>query len=74
MERKPFGDTPLGRDPYVSALVGFHMDIELDSDGPLEDQERLLDAAQKGCFVEATMRRPSAIIHGIKTADGRGNF
>ena len=62
--------TQSGRDPYVSAPVGFHMDIELDSDASLEDQKRLLDAAQKGCFIEAMMRQPNTITHRLKTAEG----
>lgn len=62
--------TQSGRNPYVSAPVGFHMDIELDSDAPLEDQKRLLDAAQKGCFIEAMMRQPNTITHRLKTVDG----
>lgn len=63
--------TQSGRDPYVSAPVGFHMDIELDSDASLEDQKRLLDAAQKGCFIESMMRQPNTINHRLKTAAGR---
>ncbi len=62
--------TQSGRDPYVSAPVGFHMDIELDSDASLEDQKRLLDAAQKGCFIESMMRQPNTITHRLKTVAG----
>ena len=62
--------TQSGRNPYVSAPVGFHMDIELDSDASLEDQKRLVDAAQKGCFIEAMMLQPNTITHRLKTAEG----
>jgi uncharacterized OsmC-like protein len=41
------------------------MDVDLDSDAPFEDQKRLLDAAQKGCFVEATLANPIPVQHNL---------
>lgn len=41
------------------------MDVDLDSDAPSEDQKRLLDAAQKGCFVEATLANPIPVQHNL---------
>ena len=54
-----------GRDPYTSRAVSFALDINLDSDAPFEDQKRLLDAAQKGCFVEATLADPIPVNHKL---------
>jgi len=68
--RCEWSGTQTGRDPYVSAPESFHMDIELDSDAPLDDQKRLIDTAQKGCFIEAMMRQPNIITHRLKTDDG----
>lgn len=41
----------VGRDPYTTAPVGFDMDIDLDSPASPEDQQRLIEAAKKGCFI-----------------------
>lgn len=54
-----------GRNPYTSRPVAFRMDVDLDSDAPFEDQKRLLDAAQKGCFVEATLANPIPVQHNL---------
>lgn len=54
-----------GRNPYTSRPVAFRLDIDLDSDAPFEDQKRLLDAAQKGCFVEATLADPIPVNHRV---------
>jgi uncharacterized OsmC-like protein len=54
-----------GRDPYTSRPIAFRLDIDLDSEAPFEDQKRLLDAAQKGCFVEATLADPIPVQHKL---------
>ena len=55
-----------GRDPYESAPVGFELDVDMDSDASFEDQTRLLEAAKKGCFIEATLANPIPVHHRIK--------
>lgn len=54
-----------GRNPYTSLPVAFKLDIDLDSDAPFEEQKRLLDAAQKGCFIEATLANPIPVNHRL---------
>lgn len=54
-----------GRNPYTSRPVAFRLDIDLDSDAPFDEQKRLLDAAQKGCFVEATLANPIPVDHRL---------
>jgi len=54
-----------GRNPYTSAPVAFKLDIDLDSDAPFDEQKRLLDAAQKGCFIEATLANPIPVNHRL---------
>ena len=58
-----------GREPYVSEPVSFDMDIELTTDASLDDQKRLIAAAQKGCFIEAMMRQPNVINHRLKVGE-----
>lgn len=62
--------TQVGREPYLTAPVGFDLDIELDSDAPLEDQMRLIEAAKKGCFIEQTLSVSNTVGHRLKTAGG----
>ena len=38
----------------------------MDSDASFEDQTRLLEAAKKGCFIEATLANPIPVHHRIK--------
>ncbi len=59
-----------GRDPYVTAPVGFDLDIDLKSDAPEADQRRLLDAAKKGCFIEQTLAKGLTVGHRLKTETG----
>lgn len=54
-----------GRDPYTSRPVAFRLDVDFDSDATFEEQKRLLDAAQKGCFVEATLANPIPVNHRL---------
>jgi len=59
-----------GRDPYVAAPLSFGLDVDLDSDAPVEDLKRLLDAAREGCFVEQTLVRANALEHRLKVGEG----
>ena len=59
-----------GRDPYVAAPRGVRMDIEFDSDAPVAERLRLIEAAKKGCFIEAIVREhfdltPAGIIRDL---------
>ena len=59
----------IGREPYVGAPVGFHLDIEVDSAASTEDVMRVISAARKGCFVETTLERTNEITHRLKVDD-----
>ncbi len=55
-----------GRDPYVTAPVGFSLDIDLDSEASAQDQHRLIEAAKKGCFIEQTLKQGLEVGHRLK--------
>lgn len=55
-----------GNDPYTTAPVGFDLDVDLDSTASPEDQHRLLDAAKKGCFIEATLKQGLEVGHRLR--------
>lgn len=55
-----------GRDPYTTEPVGFELDIDLNSDAPVEDQLALIEAAKKGCFIEQTLARENHIAHRLR--------
>jgi uncharacterized OsmC-like protein len=59
--------TSEGRNPYEASPVNFLLDM--DSDASLEDQTRLLEAAKKGCFIEATLANPIPVNHRIKQGE-----
>jgi hypothetical protein len=58
-----------GTAPYESAPVAFTMDVDIESEGSEADKRRLLAAAQKGCFVEQSLK-PGLVRHRLKI-DGR---
>lgn len=60
----------VGRAPYESAPVGFSLDIDLDSNAAEEDQVKLVEAAAKGCFIEASLAPGVITGHRLKTTDG----
>lgn len=62
-----------GNEPYTSEPVGFSLDVELDTDASEEDQARLLDAARKGCFIEASLAKGVIVEHRLKVGDGWRN-
>ena len=55
-----------GEGPYVTAPVGFDLDVDLKSDAPEADQRRLLDAAKTGCFIEQTLAQGLQVGHRLK--------
>lgn len=55
---------------YETAPKGFAIDIWLDSPDPLDRQQALVSAAQKGCFLEQTLGRANTIRHRLRVADG----
>lgn len=59
-----------GREPYVTQPQSFTLDISLESEAPLEEQRRLIEAGKKGCFIEQTLCRENTIGHRLKTGDG----
>jgi uncharacterized OsmC-like protein len=59
----------VGGEPYVSAPVGFELDVDIDSDASAEDLTRLLDAAKKGCFLEATLGQVNEVRHRLRVGD-----
>lgn len=59
----------VGREPYVTAPVGFSLDIDLDSDASAEDQHRLIAASKKGCFIEQTLKEGIDVGHRLKIGD-----
>ncbi|MFZ3581790.1 OsmC-related (seleno)protein [Loktanella sp. DJP18] len=56
----------VGNDPYVTAPVGFHLDIDLDSSASTADQLRLIAFAKKGCFIETTLMQGLSVGHRVK--------
>jgi uncharacterized OsmC-like protein len=54
-----------GDEPYESAPISFTMEVEIGGDATEADKRRLLLAAQKGCFVEQSLK-PGLIKHRLK--------
>ncbi len=61
--------TQVGREPYVTAPVGFDLDIDLDSEASEADQHRLLAAAKTGCFIEQTLAQGLQVGHRLKIGE-----
>ncbi|MBI3435530.1 MAG: OsmC family protein [Proteobacteria bacterium] len=57
-----------GSAPYESAPIGFTMDIDLGDSASEADRRRLVAAAEKGCFVEASLK-PGLVRHRLKVGD-----
>ncbi|MEE2745899.1 MAG: OsmC family protein [Pseudomonadota bacterium] len=55
-----------GGNPYEATPVQFLLDVDMKTNASLEDQTRLLEAAKKGCFIEATLANPIPVNHRIK--------
>lgn len=58
----------VGTAPYESEPVAFTMDVDIGGDASEADKRRLLDAAQKGCFVEQCIK-PGVVRHRLKIED-----
>lgn len=58
-----------GAAPYVTAPVGFDLDVDLDSDASEDDQRRLLEAAKSGCFIEQTLKQGLVVGHRLKVGE-----
>jgi len=58
-----------GNEPYVTAPVGFDLDVDLDSDASAEDMHRLLESAKKGCFIEQTLAQGLQVGHRLKVGE-----
>lgn len=54
---------------YETAPKSFEIDIYLDSDDPIDDQLRLVDAAKKGCFIEQTLGTANKVNHRLRRDD-----
>lgn len=59
----------VGRDPYTAHPIHFRLDVDLDTDASIEDQMRVLEAAELGCFVEATLANPVPVEHRLRIKD-----
>ncbi len=59
-----------GNAPYTTAPVGFDLDVDLDSSASASDQQRLIQAAKKGCFIETTLMQGLNVGHRIKVDGG----
>lgn len=55
---------------YETAPKSFEIDISIDSPDPEADIVALIEAAQKGCFLEQTLGVSNTITHRLKSADG----
>ncbi|SIS92486.1 Uncharacterized OsmC-related protein [Roseivivax lentus] len=59
----------VGNDPYVTAPVGFALDVDIDSDAGAEALTHLLECAKKGCFIEQSLAEGVAVRHRLKVDD-----
>ena len=57
-----------GRAPYEATALAFTVDAELGGEASEADQLRLFRAAQKGCFVEQSLK-PGLAKHRLKRGD-----
>jgi len=55
---------------YETGPHSFEIDIFIDSDDPVEKQQELVAAAQKGCFIEQTLGKKNKINHRLKVNEG----
>ena len=61
-----------GMEPYVTAPVGFNLDVDIDSDASARELQHLLECAKKGCFIEQTLAQGLVVNHRLKL-DGEWN-
>ena len=58
----------VGNAPYESEPVAFTMDVDIQGDVSEPDKRRLLAAAEKGCFVEQSLK-PGLVKHRLRLGD-----
>ena len=54
--------------PYESEPVAFTMEVDIEGEASETDKQRLLAAAQKGCFVEQSLK-PGLVRHRLKVGE-----
>lgn len=59
----------VGNAPYQSSPVGFTIDVDLQGAASEDNKRRLVAAAEKGCFIEASLK-PGIVRHRLKVGDG----
>ncbi|MEM0908150.1 MAG: OsmC family protein [Pseudomonadota bacterium] len=58
-----------GNEPYVTAPVGFDLDVDIDSPASAQDLMTLLAAAKTGCFIEQTLAQGLVVGHRLKVGE-----
>jgi hypothetical protein len=58
----------VGGAPYQSSPVAFTIDVDLQGGASEADKRRLIAAAEKGCFIEASLK-PGTVRHRLKVGD-----
>ena len=53
------------RQPYEARPDSIAISVDLDTDAPADDVRRLMEAAEKGCFVAQTVVRATPMSHRI---------
>lgn len=56
----------IGNDPYVTAPVGFSLDVQIDSPEDHSRLRELLECAKKGCFIEQSLATGVVVSHRLK--------
>ena len=51
--------------PYKASCDGYNLDIDIISEESIERKKKLLEAAIKGCFIEASLK-PGIVKHRLK--------
>jgi uncharacterized OsmC-like protein len=54
--------------PYLAECKGYNLDIDIISNETLDRKKKLLNAAIKGCFIEASLK-PGMVKHRLKNKD-----
>lgn len=54
--------------PYLAECKGYNLDIDIISNETLGRKKKLLNAAIKGCFIEASLK-PGLVKHRLKNKD-----
>lgn len=57
-----------GNEPYVSSPIAFTVDVDIQGDVSDADKLRVLAAAEKGCFIEQSLK-PGLVKHRLRSGD-----